>query len=114
MSKRKNPEVKNMPSAPLKGAEFSTGKDKKSENKSLEKKSGNKSQEKKERGNFFKKLGKGLKEVFGELKKVTWAPLPKAFKQTGIVIGVVVLFLLVLGGIDALLAWLFRLLTKTY
>ncbi len=59
--------------------------------------------EKKKRGNPFK-------ETFSELKKVTWPSFSTVVKQTGIVLGVVLVFLLVLMGFDALFQWLYKLL----
>jgi preprotein translocase SecE subunit len=53
-----------------------------------------------------------LREMVSELKKVTWPKFPKVLKQTGIVLLVVLVFLLVLTGIDSLLAWLLSLLVR--
>ena len=52
-----------------------------------------------------------LKETFGELKKVTWPTFGKTMAQTGMVIGVVAIFALLVLGIDTLLAWLFKLIS---
>ena len=62
-----------------------------------------KPKEKKKRGRFFK-------ETFSELKKVPWPSFGTVVKQTGIVLSVVLVFLLVLMGFDALLGWLYDLL----
>ena len=61
--------------------------------------------EKKSRGRFFK-------ETFSELKKVTWPSFSTVLKQTGIVLGVVLVFLLVLMGFDALLQWLYSVIVQ--
>ena len=61
--------------------------------------------EKKRRGNVFK-------ETFSELKKVTWPSLSTVVKQTGIVLVVVLIFLVVLMCFDQLLGWLYKLLVK--
>ena len=61
--------------------------------------------EKKKRGNVFK-------ETFSELKKVTWPSLSTVVKQTGIVLAVVLIFLVVLMCFDQLLGWLYKLLVK--
>ena len=53
---------------------------------------------------------KWFKELFSELKKVTWPTFPQVVKQTGIVLFVTLLFLLVLMGMDALLGYLYKLL----
>ena len=60
--------------------------------------------------NIFVRMGRKLKEVFSELKKVTWPSFGTVVKQTGIVLSVVLVFLLVLMGFDALLGWLYDLL----
>lgn len=58
-----------------------------------------------------KKRGR-IKETFGELKKVTWPSFATVVKQTGIVLAVVVIFLVVLMGFDALLGWLYDLMVQ--
>ena len=58
-----------------------------------------------------KKRGK-IKETFSELKKVTWPSFASVVKQTGIVLAVVVVFLVVLMGFDALLGWLYQVLVE--
>ncbi|MCH5164943.1 MAG: preprotein translocase subunit SecE [Clostridiales bacterium] len=44
-----------------------------------------------------------FKDFFSELKKVTWPSFSKVVKQTGIVLLVTVIFLLVMMAFDALL-----------
>ena len=61
--------------------------------------------EKKRRGNVFK-------ETFSELKKVTWPSFSTVVKQTGIVLAVVLIFLVLLMCFDQLLGWLYKLLVK--
>ena len=56
------------------------------------------------------KLGKMTKDTIAELKKVTWPTFPKVVKQTGVVLGVVIFFGLILFGFDYLLKFLFGLL----
>ncbi|MBR2908744.1 MAG: preprotein translocase subunit SecE [Clostridia bacterium] len=53
-----------------------------------------------------------VKETMSELKKVSWPSFGKTMKQTGMVISVVVLFMLVTLGIDSLLSWLLKLITN--
>ena len=57
--------------------------------------------------NVFKRLWTKIKEVFSELKKVTWPSFGKVVKQTGVVIAVVLVFavaiLLMDWGLGALL-----------
>lgn len=63
---------------------------------------------KKNRIGFFQRI----RDVFGELKKVNWPTWAHTLKQTGVVLGVVVAFALVVFGIDRGLGELFKLLTK--
>ncbi len=51
-----------------------------------------------------------VKEIFSELKKVNWPTFKKTCKQTGTVLAVVAVFMLVVLGIDSLLSWLMSLL----
>ncbi len=62
--------------------------------------------------NIFRRMGKGIKEIVSELKKVTWPTFAKVMAETGIVLVVVLFFLLVILGFDSLLSWLFKLLVK--
>lgn len=48
------------------------------------------------------KLAKSLKDTGNELKKVTWPKFKDVVKQTGVVLVVVIVFTLVLFGIDRL------------
>ncbi len=50
--------------------------------------------------NIFVRMGRKLKEVFSELKKVTWPSFGKVVKSTGVVIAVVVIFLIVFTAIN--------------
>jgi len=50
-----------------------------------------------------------IKEIFSELKKVNWPTFKQACKQTGAVLVVVALFMVVVLGIDLFLAWLMSL-----
>ncbi len=49
---------------------------------------------------FFKKIGRWFKETFAELKKVSWPTFGKVLKQTGVVVVVVLIFLIVITGFD--------------
>lgn len=68
------------------------------ENKVVEKKENKKSANKKP--NFFKRIWLKIKEVFSELKKVTWPSFGKVVKQTGVVIAVVAVFLVAITLMD--------------
>lgn len=57
------------------------------------------------------KLGKKTKETFNELKKVSWPSFGKVVKNTGVVLVVVLVFLVVVFGFDYVLNLLFKLLT---
>ena len=62
--------------------------------------------------NIFVRMGRKLKEVFSELKKVTWPTFGKVIKATGGVIVVVAAFLVVFGAINFGLGELLRLVTS--
>lgn len=59
-----------------------------------------KSKPKNKKPNIFKRFGRKCKEVFSELKKVTWPSFGKVVKNTGIVLAVVVVFLVVITVVD--------------
>lgn len=50
--------------------------------------------------NVFVRMGRKCKEVFSELKKVTWPSFGKVVKSTGVVIAVVLSFLVVFTAIN--------------
>lgn len=64
------------------------------------------------RPNIFVKIGKKLKEIFSELKKVTWPTFPTVLKQTGVVMVVVAFFLVLIFGFDSILAVFYQMLLK--
>ncbi|MBO5712736.1 MAG: preprotein translocase subunit SecE [Clostridia bacterium] len=66
---------------------------------------------KNKKDNIFKKIGRKFKEVFSELKKVSWPDVKTIAKNTGIVLGVVALFLVVITLIDLGFGELFKLIT---
>ncbi len=53
-----------------------------------------------------------VKEIFSELKKVNWPSFKTACKQTGAVLVVVAVFMLVILGIDSLLGWIISLIVN--
>lgn len=59
-----------------------------------------KKDKKNKKPNVFKRMGMKIKDVFSELKKVSWPTFPKVVKQTGIVLVVVLLFLIVITAFD--------------
>ncbi len=60
-----------------------------------------KSKPKNKKPGFFSKLGGKIKDVFSELKKVSWPTFGKVVKQTGIVLAVVLVFLVLITAFDA-------------
>lgn len=65
-----------------------------------------------EKPNIFKRMGKGLKGVFSELKKVSWTNGQDVVKNTAVVLVVVVLFFIALFGIDYVLSGLLGLISN--
>ncbi|MBO5927024.1 MAG: preprotein translocase subunit SecE [Clostridia bacterium] len=57
-------------------------------------------------------MGRKLKEVFSEIKKVSWPSFGKVAKQTGVVLGVVAFFMVIITLIDLGLGQLLALLTS--
>ena len=50
---------------------------------------------------FFKRMGAKIKDVFSELKRVSWPTFPKVVKQTGVVLVVVLAFLVIITAFDS-------------
>ena len=61
--------------------------------------------------NIFRRMGAKIKEVFSELKRVTWPSFPTALKTTGVVFVIVFIFLVVVTGVDFGLAALLELIS---
>lgn len=68
-----------------------------------------KSKKKSGKPNFFKRIGLKIKDVFSELKKVSWPSFPKVVKKTGVVLVVVLAFLVVITAFDSGLMELLKL-----
>jgi preprotein translocase SecE subunit len=64
------------------------------------------------KGNIFVRFGKKCKEVFSELKRVTWPTFPKVVKSTCVVIVVVLIFNVTVTLINYGLQWLLDLITS--
>ena len=62
---------------------------------------------------FFKRLGGKIKDIFSELKKVSWPGFAKVVKQTGVVLVVVLVFLVVIFGFDFGLQALLKLISPS-
>lgn len=80
-------------------------KNKDSKDKKVDKKG--KKEKVKEKG----KLARKARETTSELKKVTWPTFKDVVKRTGVVLAVVIIFAVILFGIDSLFGFLFGLLT---
>ena len=61
--------------------------------------------------NWFRRVGAKFKETFSELKRVTWPSFMTVLKTTGVVIVIVLAFLLVVTGVDAVLSLLLGLIS---
>lgn len=79
-------------------------------NTKAEKKDAKKTKKNKE-PNFFQKIGAKIKDIFSELKKVSWPSFGKVLKETGIVIAVVLIFLVIITAFDSGLLALLRLIS---
>ncbi len=62
--------------------------------------------------NIFKRMWKGIKGIFSELKKVTWTKGKEVGSNTAVVLVVVVLFFVALFIIDYVLSGVFGLITN--
>ena len=71
----------------------------------------NATKSKNKKPNWFRRVGAKFKETFSELKRVTWPKFPTVLKTTGVVLVVVVAFLAIVTGVDALFGWLLKLIT---
>ena len=70
-----------------------------------------KEKKKNKKPNIFKRFGMKCKDVFSELKKVSWPSFAQVVKQTGIVLAVVLVFMVVIFGFDMGLSALLGLIT---
>lgn len=60
--------------------------------------------------NIFQRIGRAFKEMFSELKKVTWLTPKDTLAKFGTVLVVVLVFLLIIFGFDSLCFLLLKLL----
>lgn len=70
---------------------------KSNETKPVEKKNNS---DKNKKPNIFVRIGRKIKETFLELKRVTWPSFGKAVKSTGVVIAIVLIFTVIVTGIN--------------
>ena len=69
-----------------------------------------KNNKKKSKGpGIFKRMGAKWRDVISELKKVSWPSFGKVVKQTGVVLAVVIVFLVVITAFDTGLSELLKL-----
>ena len=80
-------------------------------NKPDKSKKQDKKQDKNKKPNFFVRAGRKLKETFSELKRVSWPGFGKALKATGIVLAIVLVFMVVVTGVNFGFTKLLELLT---
>lgn len=70
--------------------------------------------EKEKKPGFFAKMGRSFRDMRGELKKVVWPSKKQIVNNTAIVIGFVAIAGVFLGGLDAILSLLVRLVLQSY
>ena len=68
--------------------------------------------DKNKKPNVFVRMGRKIKETFSELKRVTWPSFGKALKTTGVVLVIVLIFTVVVTGINYGLSELLDLMTN--
>ncbi len=71
-----------------------------------------KKQDKNQKPNIFVRIGRKLKETFSELKRVTWPSFGKAVKATGVVLGLVLIFMVGVTAVNFGFNALLELITK--
>ena len=72
----------------------------------------NKNKNKDKKPNFFVRLGRKIKETFSELKRVTWPSFGQAVKATGVVLVIVLIFMVLVTGVNYGLSELLKLMTS--
>ena len=73
----------------------------------------NSKQDKNKKPNWFVRQGRKIKETFSELKRVTWPTFGKALKATGVVLVIVLIFTVIVTGINYGLSELLDLMVST-
>ena len=77
-----------------------------------EKRAKEKKQDKNKKPNIFVRMGRKLKETFGELKRVSWPSFGKALKATGVVLVIVLIFTVIVTGVNFGLNELLKVMTS--
>ncbi len=78
------------------------------ENREPDKRKANKNK----KPNIFVRMGRKLKETFSELKRVSWPSFGTAVKSTGIVLVIVLIFTVIVTGVNVGFSELLELLTN--
>ena len=68
--------------------------------------------DKNKKPNIFVRMGRKIKETFSELKRVTWPSFGKALKATGVVLAIVLIFLVLVTGVNKGFSELLKLMTN--
>ncbi len=71
-----------------------------------------KKKDKNQKPNIFVRMGRKIKETFSELKRVTWPSFGKALKSTGVVLVVVLIFTILVTGVNIGFTELLKLVTS--
>lgn len=87
------------------------------ENSSVEEKKPVKAQkakktDKNKKPNIFVRFGRKIKETFSELKRVSWPSFGKTVKSTGVVLGIVLIFTVIVTAFNSGFGALLELITK--
>ncbi len=71
-----------------------------------------KKKDKNKKPNIFVRMGRKIKETFSELKRVTWPSVGTVFKNTGIVLVIVLVFTVLVTGVNFGFSKLLELITS--
>ncbi len=67
---------------------------------------------KNQKPNIFVRMWTRIKETFSELKRVTWPSFGKTLKSTGVVLGIVLVFTVIVTAINSGFSALLQLITQ--
>lgn len=74
--------------------------------------------DKSKKPNFFARifggLGKWFRGLCSEFKKIVWPSFGEGMRQTGVVFGLLIVFIVVLLGLNALCSWVFDVIFKQF
>ena len=109
--KKRNENQGGLQQAKLTAEEKEANKAERAKTRAAEQKEARK-KERAERPGFFARIWGGLRNMGGELRKVRWPSFGRTVTQTGVVLAVVLIFGLVIFGIDRGLSALYGLLVE--